>query len=113
MRILDTLEFARRLQEAGITREHAEAHATVMTEMILVEVATKPDIEQATATLRAELKAVERDLRTEIASLRQELSRLASDIGTRLDRMQDKLTIRMGAMLLAGIAALATLQKLL
>ena len=91
MRILDTLEYARRLQEAGVAREHAEAHATVMSDMILVEVATKADLDQ-----------LEQRLRQEMAIL-----------GQRIDRVQDQMTIRLGAMLVVAVGVLTTLQRLL
>ena len=94
MRILDTLEYARRLQEAGVAREQAEAHATVLTEMILAEVATKQDVELS----------IERA----VAPLAREIELLRDEIG----RMQDRMTIRLGAMLVIGIGALTALQKL-
>jgi hypothetical protein len=90
MRILDTLKYARRLEGAGIAREHAEAHATVMTEMILTEVATKQDIELA------------------IAPLAREIERLRDEIG----RVQDRMTIRLGAIVVIGIGALTAIQRL-
>ncbi|MBM3505888.1 MAG: hypothetical protein FJX65_18760 [Alphaproteobacteria bacterium] len=83
MRILDTLEYVRRLQGAGISREHAEAHATVMAERILSEVATRADIEQAVDQLRQEI-----------------------------ERVQDRITIRLGALIVVTVGALAALQKL-
>lgn len=40
----DTLGFAKHLAEAGVSREHAEAHAEAVREYIMPEIATKSDI---------------------------------------------------------------------
>ncbi len=91
MKIVDTLVFARRLHDAGVPREQAEAHAAVMAEMVLSEVATKADL----------------------ALLRDDIDRKLVEIRKDLDRVRDQLTIRLGAILVVGLTALATLQKIL
>ncbi|TDR85210.1 CCDC90 family protein [Enterovirga rhinocerotis] len=59
----DTLGYARALEDAGVERRQAEAHATAARTFILAEVATKADIESLSAkiahtrtSLRSEIK---------------------------------------------------------
>lgn len=50
----DTLGYAKRLETAGISRKHAEAHAEAAKEFMMAELVTKTDLVAAldTATLR-------------------------------------------------------------
>ncbi|TIR24011.1 MAG: hypothetical protein E5X34_13225 [Mesorhizobium sp.] len=43
----DTLGYAKRLAEAGIKREHAEAHAEAARDFIMSELVTKTDLKAA------------------------------------------------------------------
>jgi hypothetical protein len=79
----DTLAYAKRLRDAGISMEQAEAHAEAAREFVMAELVTKTDLE----------------------AVRQELHTAIDNLGLRL-------TIRLGAMLAVGIAALATIIKL-
>ena len=66
---IDTLKFARRLTDAGLSREAAEAIVEGLNEADLSELATKADIA---------------DLRTEIAGVRGEIKDLRADLYSRL-----------------------------
>lgn len=50
----DTLGYAKRLRDAGIPQQQAEAHAEAAREFIMAELVTKPDLQLAleTQTLR-------------------------------------------------------------
>jgi hypothetical protein len=104
-------------KKAGVGREQAEAHAAIMSEMILVEVATKADIDQATAALgqelRTETKVLGQQLRSEMELMRAGLDRRIDKLDEKVDRIQDRLTIRMGGMFVVSIGIVAALQKLL
>lgn len=75
--VFDSLGYAKRLEEAGVKREHAEAHASAVREFAMLDLVTKSDLADA------------------------------------LDRQTLRLTVRFGAMLVAAVGALATLQRLL
>jgi len=47
----DTLGFAKHLRDAGIDRDHAEAHATAARDFIMSELVTKTDLREAMLTL--------------------------------------------------------------
>jgi hypothetical protein len=86
----DTLSYARRLKQAGLPDAQAEAIADATRELVVLDVATKPDI----ATPRSEVAAIE-----------QRLTALIETQGLRL-------TVRLGGLIAVGIAALAAIIKL-
>ena len=43
----DTLSYSKALEKAGVSREHAEAHANATREFIMTELVTKADLNQA------------------------------------------------------------------
>lgn len=79
----DTLGYSKRLQDAGISRPQAEAHAEAAREFIMVELVTKQDLALAIDNLKLAM-----------------------------DNVKSSLTIRLGSMIGAGVAALAMLQHL-
>ena len=87
----DTLGYSKRLQAAGISRPQAEAHAEAAREFIMTEVVTKQDLALAVDNLK-----------------------LAMDnLKLAMDNQTHRLTIRLGSLVAAGIAALAVLQTIL
>lgn len=51
----DTLEYAKRLEKAGISRDHAEAHAGAARDFIMAELVTKTDLQAALDSLALRL----------------------------------------------------------
>ena len=80
----DTLAYAKKLKSVGFTEEQAEVQAEALVEIIEDRLATKEDI----LALKRDLKELEL-------------------------RLKHDLTLRLGGMLVAGIAIVATLVKLL
>jgi hypothetical protein len=79
----DTLGYAKRLREAGVPNPQAEGHAEAAREFIMTELATKQDL-----------------LATE-----QKLQAAIDTLGLRL-------TVRLGGIVVAGLGALALLNRL-
>jgi predicted phage-related endonuclease len=82
--IFDTLSYAKKLKAVGFTEAQAEAQTEILAEIIDEKLATKNDILE----LRRDMKEMEL-------------------------RLKHDLTLRLGAMLTAGIAIVAALVKLL
>ena len=97
----DTLSYARFLRERGVAHEHAEAHAEAARQFIMAELVTRYDLD----LLRRELEA-------KIDIVRHELGALRRDLEGKIDTLSLRLTVRMGVMLAAGVAALAAIIKL-
>jgi len=92
--VFDTLQYAKKLREAGFTEQQAEVQAEAMAELVDDKLATKRDM--------LELKL---ELKRDIEALRVELKRDMKDLEYRL-------TIKMGSFLIVGLTALVTLMKL-
>lgn len=90
----DTLAHAKRLRDAGISEPQAEAQAAARADVLKggsAELVTKQDLDAAVTDLRQEIALLKRDMQA----------------------MELRLTIKLGAMLVVAIGAVATLVKLL
>lgn len=86
----DTLGYAKRLRDAGIAQQHAEAHAEAAREFVMGELVTRADL----LVVKADLQAMKADLQAA------------------MDTLSLRLTLRLGVMLAAGLATLAAIIKL-
>lgn len=93
----DTLGYAKRLRDAGISQGQAEAHAEAAREFVMGELVTKADL----LAIRADLLATKADLQA-----------MKADLQTAIDTLSLRLTLRLGVMLAAGLATLAAIIKL-
>ena len=80
----DSLGYAKKLEAAGFTREQAEVQTQAIREVIEEQLATKRDLKDLETSLEGKLRDLEY-----------------------------RLTIRLGAMIAAAVATVATLVKLL
>lgn len=116
---LDTYRIVQRLRAAGFDDRQAETVTDVFVETRSTELGdlvTKADL----AALRAELKAVDDGVRTEIARLDHRVDMLEQRMNARFDivdrrfeTLEQRMTIKLGLMPVAGIGLVATLVKLL
>lgn len=79
----DTLGYSKRLRDAGVASNQAEAHAEAARDFIMTELATKSDL----VAVRADLQ-------------------------TMADLISLRITVRLGSLMIAGIGALALLIRL-
>jgi hypothetical protein len=93
------LGYAKRLRDGGVPQDQAEAHAEAARDFIMVELATKADL--LTMATKADLLATKQELQGSIAELRNAL-----------ETQSLRLTVRLGAMLVVAIGALAAILKL-
>ena len=66
----DTLKLARRLEQAGFSRDQARRAAEALADTFSGELATKGDLTELRTELRADISRLGSDLRTEISNLR-------------------------------------------
>jgi hypothetical protein len=90
----DGLGYAKRLRERGLPHDLAEAHAEAARDFIMAELVTKSDLLATEQRLQTEFRA-------SVAALRASIETLTL-----------RLTVRLGAMLVVAIGALATILKL-
>ena len=127
----DTLKAATRLQdEAGFSEKQARGLVNTFAEGIVENIATKQDLtalatkqdlaELATkadlATVHEDLAALRQDqaaLREDHATLRGDLEKTELSLRGEMSKVQERLTVRMGAAVGTGVAILAVLYKVL
>src|SRR5262249_2309313 len=137
----DSLGYAKRLRDGGVPRDQAEVHAEAARDFIMAELATKADLmktEQRLQTslvtsiteVQTEIRATKADLlateqklqtslpatdqkpQTSITELQTELRTSVRELDTKIDTQTLRLTVRLGAMQVVLIGALAAILKL-
>ena len=106
----DTLAYVKKLKEAGVPEAQAEAQAETFAEIIDERLATKHGMKELEVALKRDLKELEVALKRDLKGLEVALKRDLKELEIRL---KYDLTLRLGAMMMAGIAIVATLVKLL
>jgi hypothetical protein len=89
----DTLGYAKRLRDAGIPRDQADAHAEAAREFIMTELVTKQDLDIRLHGVEAAMQTME--LRLE----------------NRIDSLELRLMVRLGGILAVAVAILAAIIK--
>ena len=89
----DTLRYSQRLQQSGVGREQAEAHAELARDMIIADLATKADLATVMEATKADLATAVKDVQSEIKLSEQ------------------RITIRLGAMIAGAVAIIVAVQK--
>jgi hypothetical protein len=105
----DTLSYARRLRQAGVPEQQAEAIADATRELVAQDVASKSDITAVRSEItavRSELAAVEQRLKLQIETLDQRLT-------AAIDTQSLGLTVRLGLMMAAGFSLMTALLSFL
>ncbi len=108
----DTLTYAKKLQEAGVPVEQAEAHAGALKELVEGNLATKQDIE----AVRLEIEQVRHEIeqvRHEIELMRRELKQDIELVRHDMELMRRDIMIWLGGLIIIATTALGVLMKLL
>ncbi len=100
--MFNTLRYARKLEDAGVSREHAEAQVQIIAEILEEDVATKSDIN----ILKSDINNLRVELENDISNLRVELK---SDITL----LEHRLVIKLGTIVTVVSAAATAVVKLL
>jgi pyruvate-formate lyase-activating enzyme len=90
----DTLKFANKLKSAGVLPEHAEAEAEALADIFevnLKEVATKEDFKL----------------------LKEDIKHLEERIDSKFIQLEQRMTIKLGTLMVIAVSAVAALVKLL
>ncbi len=135
MATYNALKYTQRLEDAGFTREQAQETVKTVIETVDDNFATKFDLKEMEYALRGDIQSVRtelyvvraelkqdiqalrtelkqdiQDLRTELYAVRAELKQDIQDLRHDMKQMESRLTIKMGAMMMAGIAILQFLK---
>ena len=126
----DTLQYAKKLREAGVPEQQAEVQAEALREIIDDKLATKADIRQLELEIKrseestkaeikrleentkAEFKRLEENTKVELKHIEEKIFELEDRLNNRINEMSYKLTIRLGGLIVVGVFVLASLIKL-
>ena len=120
---LNTLEYAQRLERAGVPREQAEVQASMFYEIINSELAKRRDLEEVKVELKRDIEKVRADLKRDIEEVKAELKRDMKDLDLKIENvrselkrdmaeMKKDLKIWLGGFAVAGFGMLVALSKL-
>ncbi len=113
----DTLKFAKRLKEGGFTDQQAEALAQAEAEFIEQNLATKRDLKELEIALKRDVEelrsAVKRDIEELRGGVKRDIEELRADLKRDVKELEYRMTIKLGAMLVVAVGAVAALVKLL
>ena len=99
MATYNALKYTQRLEDAGFTREQAQETVKTVIETVDDNFATKFDLKETEYALKGDIQAVRTELKQEMQVLRHDMKQI-----------ENRLTIKMGAMMMAGIAILQFLK---
>lgn len=117
---LDTLEYARRLREAGLTEQLAEGHAQALSAAMTESLATKADLREVEVRTNARFDSMS----TQIAEIERRTELRFTAVSTQIGEVERRMDLRLGerladverrmtVRLLAGVAAVSALVRLL
>ncbi len=98
----EAVGYTNTFMNAGFTREEAEASFTMTVEIMNKNFATKDDLKMEGLALRHEM-----------SEIRHEMREMHLEINKKFESLEDKLTIKLGSMMVLSVIALASLQKIL
>ncbi len=101
----DTLKFANRLKAAGVSPGHAEAEAEALSEVFEANtsaLATKQDLREYESAIRADLQLLD----TKISSMEERFN-------DKLEKLEMRMTIKLGSIMVLGVGLMVTLSKLI
>ena len=100
--VIDTLRYANRLKDAGVDTRQAEAMAQAINDELTSGLATKVDVEHASAGLKGDLDAavakLEGDLDRAVVHLKGEIAREVARVDGKIDVVDEKLTAKLDAL---------------
>ena len=112
----DTHDFVKRLTEVGMPEAQAEILAEEQSRLIKERLATKQDLkamEVAIMELKRDIKELEDRLKRDMMELKRDLREAEDRLKRDLREMEQKLTIKLGGIMVIGVSVLAVFVKLL
>lgn len=111
--MFNSLKYAKILEDAGLSRNQAETHIQILSDVIGEEMATKHDLKSLETVLKAELGAMRGESAALETSIRGEIKSVEQNLKLELQSLEHRMTIRLGTLLAAFLATGLTAAKLL
>ena len=111
--LFDTHKAVKDLQEAGFDEAQAEAVVATVGTAIIGNVATKQDLADARMATKQDLADARMTTKQDLADARMATKQDISDLRSEMQAMELRITLRMGGLIVAGVALIIALDKLL
>lgn len=94
--MFNSLKYAKKLEEVGVSREQAEMHMQILSDIVEGNLATREDI---------------KDLRRDITEVELRLSNRFDKFEDKFVQLEQRMTIKLGTLFIIGFTSMATLMK--
>lgn len=137
--MFDTLQYSKKLRNAGFTEKQAEIQAEAFAEIIEDKLVTKKDLKDAEIGLKQDIKnleiatkqaiknleiatkqdiknleiATKQDIKSLEISTKQDLKSLEKEFRLEMKVLENRITIKTGSIMAFGLSLLVTLMKIL
>ena len=109
----DTHAYVKKLRDAGVPEAQAEIQLEAIVAILEKRIATKEDLDLQKVEIQRDIKELDVKLETGLRELDVKLESQIAGVKRDIKELEMRLLIRLGALLMIGIGAVATLVKLL
>jgi len=111
--MFNSLKYAKKLEEVGLTREQAEMHVQILSEVMESTLATKQDMKDLNLALSQDIKDLDQRIGQDVKNLHQRIDTLAVDFRNELKITEQRMTIKIGTIVSMAIGVAVTIVKLI
>lgn len=105
----NALKYVKILEGTGITREQAEAHVQIISDILEGDLVTKQDLLNSENSLKADIGHLE----TRLDRLDAKIDTTGTLLENKMLQMEYRMTIKLGSIVTVGIAAMTAVIKFL
>jgi hypothetical protein len=109
----DPLQYMKRLEAVGFTREQAEAQAETFLTIVQEQLITKQDLKEVEAQLTSQIKELESKTTLEFESIRRDIKESEMNARNQSELLRRDLKIWFGGMLVTLVIVLSTVQTVI
>ncbi len=109
----DTLKAANRLKAAGFEEKQASELVSTFSEGVGENIATKDDIERLENKIDAQSVMLNAKIEDNIERLENKIDAQGAMLNAKIESMGQKMTIKLGSLMVAGVAFLVLLDRFL
>lgn len=110
--MFNSLKYAKMLMNAGVPREAAETQIEIMSDMMQDNFSTKQDVKDLGFALRSEMQEITASLRAEMQELGSSLRAEMKDVRMEVQKLEYRMTIKMGSMMTVLLSLTIAILKL-
>ena len=107
----NSLKYVKILEGAGITREQAEAHVQIISDILEGDLVTKQDLLNSENSLKNGLNRLEAKFETSVDRLDRKIDSAVQHFENKMLQLEYRMTIKLGSIVTVAIAAMTAIIK--